>query len=172
MKSAGWCSDGRLGRTLDVKGMDKQGELMRIEPSLWTNAAAIYEATYAPDAILIFPEVGRIGLEHALEAIRAENAARRHWAEVGFAGLSVTRIASDVELLTHEARRVGTTRRIRGGRFAQHCTRGAAIRGACYSTSRPASEREATIMDKRKSGRVFALSWIPFPNVPYQVYPR
>ena len=59
--------------------MDKQEELLRIERSLWTNDAAIYEATYAPDAILIFPEVGRIGLEHALEAIRAENAAGRHW---------------------------------------------------------------------------------------------
>src|SRR6266536_2924067 len=73
--------------------MDKQEELMGIERSLWTNDAAIYEATYSPDAILIFPEVGRIGLEHALEAIRAENAAGRHWAEVGFAGVSATRIA-------------------------------------------------------------------------------
>ncbi len=69
------------GKTLEVNGMDKQEELLRIERSLWTNDAAIYEATYAPDAILIFPEVGRIGLEHALEAIRAENAAGRHWAE-------------------------------------------------------------------------------------------
>ena len=50
--------------------MDKQEELMTIERSLWTNDAAIYEATYSPDAILIFPEVGRIGLELALEAIR------------------------------------------------------------------------------------------------------
>ena len=83
--------------------MDKQEELMRIERSLWTNEAAIYETTYSPDAILIFPEVGRIGLEHALVAIRAENAAGRHWAEVGFAGFSVTRIASDVELVTYEA---------------------------------------------------------------------
>ena len=83
--------------------MDKQEELMGIERSLWTNDAAIYEATYSPDAILIFPEVGRIGLELALEAIRAENAAGRHWAEIGFAGVSVTRIASDVELLTYEA---------------------------------------------------------------------
>ena len=46
--------------------MDKQEELMGIERSLWTNDAAIYEATYSPDAILIFPEVGRIGLELAL----------------------------------------------------------------------------------------------------------
>jgi hypothetical protein len=83
--------------------LEKQEELMRIERSLWTNDAAIYEATYSSDAILIFPEVGRIGLEHALKAIRAENAAGRHWAEVGFGGASVTSIASDVEPLTYEA---------------------------------------------------------------------
>ncbi|HKD43749.1 MAG TPA: DUF4440 domain-containing protein [Myxococcaceae bacterium] len=88
---------------MDEKCMDKEEELMRIERSLWTNNAAIYEATYSRDAILIFPEVGRIGLEHALEAIRTENAAGRHWAEVEFAGISVTRIASDMELLTYEA---------------------------------------------------------------------
>jgi len=64
---------------MDEKCMDKEEELMRIERSLWTNNAAIYEATYSRDAILIFPEVGRIGLEHALEAIRTENAAGRHW---------------------------------------------------------------------------------------------
>src|SRR5215472_18926301 len=92
--------------------MDKEEELMRIERSLWTNNAAIYEATYSRDAILIFPEVGRIGLEHALEAIRTENAAGRHWAEVGFGGISVTRIAPDVELPSLTKRpRAGTTRR-------------------------------------------------------------
>jgi hypothetical protein len=60
---------------MDERCMDKEEELMRIERSLWTNDAAIYEATYSRDAILMFPEVGRIGLEHALEAIRTENAA-------------------------------------------------------------------------------------------------
>jgi hypothetical protein len=83
--------------------MDRQEELMRIERSLWTNDAALYEATYAPAALLIFPEVGRIRLEQGLETIRAENAAGRHWAEVGFDGVCVTRIASNVELLTYEA---------------------------------------------------------------------
>jgi hypothetical protein len=122
------------------QGMDKQEELMGIERSLWTNNAAIYEVTYSPDAILIFPEIGRIGPELALEAIRAENAAGRHWTEIGFAGVSATRIASDVELLTTRRQRAGTTRRIRRGRFAQHCTRGATKGGACYSTSRPASD--------------------------------
>jgi hypothetical protein len=85
---------------MDEKCMDKEEGLMRIERSLWTNDAAIYEATYSRGAIFIFPGVGRIGLEHALEAIRTENAAGRHWAEVGFAGIFVTRIAPHVELLT------------------------------------------------------------------------
>jgi hypothetical protein len=85
---------------MEEEGLDKKEELLRIERSLRTNDAVIYEATFLPDATLIFPEVGRIGLAHALEAIRAENAVGRHWAEVGFAGASVTRIASDVELLT------------------------------------------------------------------------
>jgi hypothetical protein len=125
---------------MDEKCMDKEEELMRIERSLWTNDAAIYEATYSRDAILIFPEVGRIGLEHALEAIRTENAAGRHWAEVGFAGISVTRIAPDVELLTYEATARWNDEKTRRGCFARHCTRGAAIRGARYSTSRPASD--------------------------------
>ena len=68
------------------------------------------------------------------------HSAGRHWAEVGFAGVSVTRIASDVELFTYEATARWNDEKNPGGRFAQHCTRGAAIRGACYSTSRPASD--------------------------------
>ena len=51
---------------MEEECMDKQEELMGIERSLWTNDVAIYEATYSRDAILIFPEVGRIGLENAL----------------------------------------------------------------------------------------------------------
>jgi hypothetical protein len=88
---------------MEAKSMDKPEELMRIERSLWTNDAALYEATYAPEAILIFPDVGRIGLEQALEAIRAEHAAGRHWADVEFAGVRLTSIASDVEFLSYEA---------------------------------------------------------------------
>jgi MFS family permease len=47
---------------MEEEGLDKKEELLRIERSLWTNDAVIYEATFLPDAILIFPEVGRIGL--------------------------------------------------------------------------------------------------------------
>src|SRR5215472_5754310 len=92
-----------IGGDIGKAGMNTQEELVRIERSLWTNDAAVYEATYAQEAILIFPEVGRIGLRQALEPIRAENAAGRHRAEVAFVGVGVTRIASDVELLTYEA---------------------------------------------------------------------
>jgi hypothetical protein len=46
---------------MDEKCMDKEEELMRIERSLWTNDAAIYEATYSRDAILTFPKSAGLG---------------------------------------------------------------------------------------------------------------
>ena len=60
-------------------------ELTAIERSLWANDAGIYEAAYLPDAVLIFPEVGRIGRDAAVAAIREENAANRWWAALDFA---------------------------------------------------------------------------------------
>ena len=78
-------------------------ELAQIERSLWTNDASLYEATFLPDAVLIFPDVGRIGLDAAVAAIRKENAAHRHWAEVDFAAINVLRLLPDVALLTYEA---------------------------------------------------------------------
>jgi hypothetical protein len=47
-------------------------ELLEIERSLWTNDSDIYQRTYAPDAVLIFPEIGRISVDAAVEAIRQE----------------------------------------------------------------------------------------------------
>lgn len=55
--------------------MTIEQELISIERTLWTNDAAIYEATYLPDAVLIFPVVGKIGRASAVAAIREENAA-------------------------------------------------------------------------------------------------
>jgi hypothetical protein len=49
--------------------MALQEELFQIERSLWTNDPELYEAIYAPDAILIFPEVGKI--EQALRSMRS-----------------------------------------------------------------------------------------------------
>ncbi|MDW9584468.1 nuclear transport factor 2 family protein, partial [Sinorhizobium meliloti] len=59
-------------------------ELLEIERRLWRNDADIYAATYLPEAVLIFPGIGRIDVDTAVEAIRGENAAGRHWAEVSF----------------------------------------------------------------------------------------
>src|SRR5262249_16438643 len=133
--------------------MDRQEELTGIERSLWTNDGALYEETYAPEAILIFPEVGRIGLEQALEAIRAENAAGRHRAEVAFVGVGVTRIASDVELLTYEATaRWNDEKNPARTLCATLYARRGDIWRVLFHQQIPASEREAATMDKRKSG--------------------
>ena len=44
---------------MDEKCMDKEEELMRIERSLWTNDAAIYEATYSLDLSRSRPDWAR-----------------------------------------------------------------------------------------------------------------
>ena len=59
-------------------------ELLMIERTLWENNAAVYHDTYLPDAVLIFPSVGRIDRETAVAAIQKENAEGRAWAEVHF----------------------------------------------------------------------------------------
>jgi hypothetical protein len=59
-------------------------ELLRIERTLWENNDQVYHETYVPDALLIFPGVGRIDRETAVTAIQKENAEGRAWAEVQF----------------------------------------------------------------------------------------
>lgn len=78
-------------------------ELIEIEKRLWANDPEFYEATYLPDAVLIFPETGRIGRDMAVAAIREENRRGRHWADVRFEGASTVLIASEVVLLTYTA---------------------------------------------------------------------
>jgi Domain of unknown function (DUF4440) len=57
-------------------------ELLEIERSLWTNDAEGYYQLYSPNALLVFPGVGRIDRDRAVAAIRKENAEGRAWAEV------------------------------------------------------------------------------------------
>jgi hypothetical protein len=57
-------------------------ELHEIERSLWTNDAEGYYQRYSPNALLVFPGVGRIDRDTAVAAIRKENAEGRAWAEV------------------------------------------------------------------------------------------
>ena len=59
-------------------------ELLTIERTLWENNDHVYHETYLPDAVLIFPGVGRIDRETAVTAIQKENAEGRAWAEVQF----------------------------------------------------------------------------------------
>ena len=59
-------------------------DLITIERTLWENNADIYRDRYFPEALLIFPGVGRIDRDTAVAAIRKENAEGRAWAEVRF----------------------------------------------------------------------------------------
>jgi hypothetical protein len=79
-------------------------ELLTIERQLWRNNPHIYAATYLPEAILIFPQIGRIDLEAAVDAIQGENEAGRHWEQVAFSAENAVEISPDVCLLTYHAR--------------------------------------------------------------------
>jgi hypothetical protein len=76
-------------------------ELLQIERSLWTNDPDIYERAHDSDAVLIFPEVGRISIPAAVDAIRKENREGRHWADVKFENTAARPIATDCVLLTY-----------------------------------------------------------------------
>jgi hypothetical protein len=83
--------------------MTLEQELTQIERTLWTNDASLYEARFLPDAIVIFPEVGRMDRDAAVAAIRDENAAGRHWADVDFAAIRLLVLAPQVALLSYES---------------------------------------------------------------------
>ena len=59
-------------------------DLITIERTLWENNPDTYHERYSPEALLIFPGVGRIDRETAVAAIRRENAEGHAWAEVRF----------------------------------------------------------------------------------------
>lgn len=80
-----------------------KNELIAIERSLWKNEPNIYHQTYIPEAILIFPEVGRIGRSEAVEAIREENKAGRAWAEVDLEDVTSLNLGDETVLLTYRA---------------------------------------------------------------------
>jgi len=83
---------------------DVVNELVAVERTLWSNNPEIYHDTYAPDAVLIFPLVGRLDRDTAVAAIREENSRGRAWAEVHFADLQALWISRDqVALLAYVA---------------------------------------------------------------------
>jgi hypothetical protein len=76
-------------------------ELIAIERKLWTNDAGYYRAALAEDALLVFPETGVIDRETAVNAILAENAEGRSWAEVHFHDVRAVRLAEQAALINY-----------------------------------------------------------------------
>src|SRR5215216_1979066 len=74
-------------------------DLIMIERTLWENNAEIYHERYSPEAVLIFPGVGRIDRDTAVATIRQENAEGRAWAEVRFDDVDGRWITSDAAAL-------------------------------------------------------------------------
>jgi len=74
-------------------------ELLTLERTLWENDAQVYNATYMPDAVLIFPGVGRIDRDTAVAEIQKENATGRVWAEVRFEDAVARWLATDAALI-------------------------------------------------------------------------
>src|SRR5262245_5470013 len=74
-------------------------ELLMIERTLWENNARVCHDTYHPDAILIFPEVGRIDRETAVAAIQKENAEGRAWWDVLFDDAGGRWLTTDTAIL-------------------------------------------------------------------------
>ena len=74
-------------------------DLITIERTLWENNPEIYHERYSPEALLIFPGVGRIDRDTAVAAIRKENAEGRAWAEVHFDDVDGRWITSEVAAL-------------------------------------------------------------------------
>lgn len=78
-------------------------ELISIEYSLWKNEPNIYHQTFTPEVVLIFPQVGRIGRNEAVAAIREENKAGRAWAEVNLDDAATLVLGDETVLLTYRA---------------------------------------------------------------------
>jgi Domain of unknown function (DUF4440) len=79
-------------------------DLITIERTLWENNADTYHDRYSPEAVLIFPGVGRIDRDTAVAAIRKENAEGRAWAEVSFDEVDGRWITTDAAaLITYTA---------------------------------------------------------------------
>lgn len=78
-------------------------ELIAIEWSLWKNEPNVYHQTFIPEAILIFPNVGRIGRSEAVDAIREENRAGRAWAEVNLDNVAILNLEDETVLLAYRA---------------------------------------------------------------------
>jgi uncharacterized protein (TIGR02246 family) len=81
--------------------MDVESQLLDIERKLWTNDAVFYKHSLTEDAVLVFAETGPITRAVAIEAIHAENAEGRRWAEVDIGEVRLARLTTAACLLTY-----------------------------------------------------------------------
>src|SRR5262249_40101709 len=101
------CGGARNGitKTLRLKYGDREMDLfermIETERTLWTNDLDVYEAAYDENAILIFPEAGKIGRAFAVAAIKDENRNGKHWAEVHFEGVVPSQLSAEVVQLVY-----------------------------------------------------------------------
>jgi hypothetical protein len=84
--------------------MIEQEQLLSFERGLWRNDPAIYHATLVPEAILVFAETGVISRDHAVEAIRQENAEGQAMGGRNLLGCPPVRLAADVALLHYRVK--------------------------------------------------------------------
>lgn len=93
-----------MRKIISALAKDALKDLISIERTLWENNAQFYYDRYLPEAVLIFPGVGRIDRDTAVEAIQKENAEGRAWAEVRFDDVDGRWITTDTAaLITYKA---------------------------------------------------------------------
>jgi hypothetical protein len=81
--------------------MGLEEQLLDVEKRLWRNDAELYNDNLIDAALLVFPETGVITRDVAVDAILAENAGGRRWAEVRFEEVRSVQLTEDVALLTY-----------------------------------------------------------------------
>jgi hypothetical protein len=81
--------------------MELEKRLIDVEKQLWKNDSGSYQHHLTDEALLVFPETGVITKAIAIDAILAENAEGRRWAEVKFDEVRSLRIGEGVALLTY-----------------------------------------------------------------------
>jgi hypothetical protein len=81
--------------------MSLEKQLLDVEKRLWRNDAELYHDHLTDEALLVFPETGVMTRDIAIEAILAENAEGRRWAEVDFQEARCVQLTDDVALLTY-----------------------------------------------------------------------
>jgi hypothetical protein len=82
--------------------MELEQQLLDIERKLWTNDAVFYKHNLIEESLLVFPETGVITRSVAVDAIVAENAEGRRWAEVQFDDVRSLQLADEAALLTYK----------------------------------------------------------------------